>query len=53
MNRDTAKDGYLREVMSMHHSHDNIGKLIPQVACLSVLAVWNRCLGLVCVVSGI
>ena len=31
MNRDTAKDGYLREVMSMHHSHDNIGKLIPQV----------------------
>ena len=31
MNKDTAKDGYLREVMSMHHSHDNIGKLIPQV----------------------
>ena len=31
MNRGTAKDGYLREVMSMHHSHDNIGKLIPMV----------------------
>lgn len=29
MNRDTAKDGYLREIMSMHHSHDSIGKLIP------------------------
>ena len=29
MNKDTAKDGYLREVMSMHHSHDSIGKLIP------------------------
>ena len=33
MNRDTASDGYLREVMSMHHSHDAIGKLIPQVEC--------------------
>ena len=32
MNLDTAKDGYLREVMSMHHSHDSIGKLIPQVS---------------------
>ena len=31
MNRGTAKDGYLREVMSMHHSHDSIGKLIPVV----------------------
>ena len=32
MNRDTSANGYLREVMSMHHSHDNIGKLIPQVS---------------------
>ena len=29
MSTDTAKDGYLREVMSMHHSHDSMGKLIP------------------------
>ena len=32
MNKDTASNGYLKEIMSMHHSHDYIGKLIPQ-AC--------------------
>ena len=41
MNKDTAKDGYLREVMSMHHSHDNIGKLIPQVICVPQIITYS------------
>ena len=31
MNKDTAKGDNLREIMSMHHSHDYIAKLIPEV----------------------
>ena len=36
MNKDTAKDGYLREIMSMHHSRDSTKKLIPAVGDVMV-----------------